>query len=78
MSGFEFGRNPEDVKGEVARGALTLVVLPDLRQRGGLGLDLEARLEEAEGLALAIGLNVVDSNAISKPGWVARSVTVLG
>ncbi len=76
MSGFEFGRNPEDVKGEVARGALTLVVLPDLRKRGGLGLDLEARLEEAEGLALAIGLNVVDSFAL--PIRAVRPATLFG
>ncbi len=59
MSGFEFGRNPDDLKGEVTRGAPALVVVPDMRQKSGL--DADARLEEACGLALAIGLHVVDT-----------------
>jgi GTPase len=42
---------------EFARGARALVVYPDLPGRAAVGP--EARLDEAEGLALAIGLNVV-------------------
>jgi GTP-binding protein HflX len=76
MSGFEFGRNPEDIAGEVTRGAPTLIVLPDLRQKGNLGLDAEARLEEAQGLALAIGLDVVDSFAL--PIRAVRPATLFG
>ena len=76
MSGFEFGRNPEDIKGDVTRGAPTLIVLPDLRQRGSQGLDAEARLEEAQGLALAIGLDVVDSFAL--PIRAVRPATLFG
>jgi GTP-binding protein HflX len=67
LSTIEFGRNAEDLKGEVTRGARAVVVLPDIRQRlgkglgGGLGEDAEARLEEGQGLARAIGIEVVDS-----------------
>lgn len=72
MSGFEFGRNDDDLSGEVTRGTRTVVVLPDIRQRlgaqggrgprgGGLGEDAEARLDEGQGLARAIGLEVVDA-----------------
>jgi len=42
---------------EFARGARALVVYPDLPGRSAVGP--EARLDEAEGLALAIGVNVV-------------------
>lgn len=52
MSVFE--RSETD---EFARGARALVVYPDLPGRSAVGPD--ARLDEAEGLALAIGLNVV-------------------
>ena len=76
MTGFEFGRDPEDIRGEVTRGAPTLVVLPDLRQKGNLGLDPQSRLEEAEGLARAIGLDVVDSFAL--PLRVIRPATLFG
>jgi GTP-binding protein HflX len=76
LTGFEFGRDPDDIKGEVTRGAPTLVVLPDVRQKGNLGLDAQARLEEAEGLALAIGLDVVDSFAL--PIRVIRPATLFG
>ena len=76
MTGFEFGRDPEDIRGEVTRGAPTLVVLPDLRQKGNLGLDPQSRLEEAEGLARAIGLYVVDSFAL--PLRVIRPATLFG
>ncbi|WP_100261287.1 GTPase HflX [Qipengyuania seohaensis] len=46
--------------GEVSRGARALVVCPDIR---GVSYDLDSqsRLEEAEGLALAIGIVVADS-----------------
>ncbi len=52
MSVFE--RSETD---EFARGARALVVYPDLPGKASVGP--EARLDEAEGLALAIGLNVV-------------------
>jgi GTPase len=52
LSGF--GREDAD---EFARGARTLIVYPELPGRASL--TVEARLEEATGLALAIGLNVV-------------------
>jgi GTPase len=42
---------------EFARGARALVIYPELPGRASVGPD--ARLDEAEGLALAIGLNVV-------------------
>lgn len=76
MSGFEFGRNPEDLKGEVTRGARALVVLPDLRQKGGLGLDAESRLEEGQGLARAIGIEVVDAFVL--PIRAVRPATLFG
>lgn len=46
--------------GEVSRGARALVVCPDIR---GVRYDLDAenRLREAEGLALAIGIEIEDS-----------------
>ena len=77
MSQFEFGRETELV-GEVTRGARAVVVLPDLRQRGshGIGLDLESRLEEGEGLARAIGLDIVDSFAL--PIRAVRPATLFG
>ncbi len=53
MSGF--GRQEDD---GVSRGARALVVLPD-RKSGGLR-SADARLEEAVGLAAAIGVDVVD------------------
>jgi len=40
------------------------VACPDLRTRGGERQDPDARLEEARGLALAIGIEVVDSFVI--------------
>ncbi len=52
MSVFE--RSEAD---EFARGARALVIYPELPGRASVGPD--ARLDEAEGLALAIGLNVV-------------------
>jgi GTP-binding protein HflX len=74
MSGFEFGRNPDDLMGEVTRGAKALVVLPDLRQKGGL--DAESRLDEAKGLARAIGLEIAD--AFILPIRAVRPATLFG
>jgi GTPase len=54
-TGFERDR------GEFARGARTLVVLPD---QGDARRDAEARLNETAGLALAIGLEVADKIAV--------------
>lgn len=73
MSQFEFGRETELV-GEVTRGARAVVVLPDLRQKGGL--DAEARLEEGQGLARAIGIDVVDAFAL--PIRNVRPATLFG
>lgn len=75
MSGFEFGRETE-LRGEVTRGARALVVLPDIKQRGGLGADAESRLEEGEGLARAIGIEVVDSFIL--PIRAVRPSTLFG
>ena len=69
MSGFE--RSETD---EFARGARALVVYPELPGRASVGP--ESRLAEAEGLALAIGLNVVCKKhyRVRSP----RAVTLLG
>nr|WP_034920972.1 GTPase HflX [Erythrobacter sp. SD-21] len=50
----------DDLLGEVSRGAKALVICPDIR---GQASDLDAvnRLREAEGLALAIGIEIEDS-----------------
>ncbi|WP_374417975.1 GTPase HflX [Novosphingobium arvoryzae] len=53
-----------------------MVVYPEFRVRGGHGTDTVARLEEARGLALAIGLEVVDAFAI--PIREARAGTLFG
>jgi GTPase len=76
VSGFEFGRSDEALTGEVSRGARAVVVLPDVRQRGGLGEDADARLEEAQGLARAIGIEVVD--AFILPIRAVRPSTLFG
>jgi GTPase len=59
---------------EFARGARALVIYPELPGRASVGP--EARLAEAEGLALAIGLNVVQKkhSRVRSP----RAVTLLG
>jgi GTPase len=59
---------------EFARGARALIVYPELPGRASVGAD--ARLDEAEGLALAIGLNVVRKKhyRVRSP----RAVTLLG
>jgi GTPase len=51
-------------------------VYPEFRGRGGSGTDTALRLEEARGLALAIGLEVVDAVAI--PIREARAATLFG
>ncbi|MEE4450246.1 GTPase HflX [Novosphingobium resinovorum] len=64
----------DELKDEVTRGARALVVYPQMRAIKGRAhdLDVEARLEEARGLALAIGLEVVEAMAIvireARPG----------
>lgn len=54
-----FNRDSAD---EFARGARALIVYPELT--GGSALSADARLDEAEGLALAIGLQVVGKQAL--------------
>jgi GTP-binding protein HflX len=61
--------------GEVARGARALVVHPDIRGARN-GLEPESRLEEAKGLALAIGLVVADAMVL--PLRQVRPATLLG
>ena len=65
----------EEPAGEVTRGARALVVYPALR-RGGAAGDTEARLEEARGLAMAIGIVVADAIAI--PLREPRAATLFG
>lgn len=64
----------DETKGEVTRGARALVVYPQMRGRGDL--DPDARLEEARGLALAIGLVVAEAVAI--PIREPRAGTLFG
>ncbi|MVZ96927.1 GTPase HflX [Sphingorhabdus sp. IMCC26285] len=66
-----FDRSDSD---EFARGARTLVIYPELPGKAAVGA--EARLDEAEGLALAIGLQVVRKKhyRVRSP----RAVTLLG
>ena len=53
-----------------------MIVYPEFRVRGGSGIDTAARLEEARGLALAIGLVVVEAMTI--PIREARAATLFG
>ena len=64
----------DELKGEVARGARALVVYPQMRGRGDL--DPVARIEEAKGLALAIGLVIADAFAV--PIREPRAGTLFG
>jgi GTP-binding protein HflX len=61
--------------GEVSRGARALVVCPDVRGRR-YDLDPEARLEEACGLALAIGIVVAEASVV--PVREVRPGTLFG
>jgi GTPase len=54
LSGFKRGG-----RDEFSRGAKTIIVCPDLP--GGKGADPQYRIEEAVGLAQAIGLNVIEA-----------------
>lgn len=58
---------------EFARGARAIVVLPD---QGGNPRDVDARLEETAGLALAIGIEVVARTAVRVRA--ARPATLIG
>ena len=60
----------------MARGARAVVVYPEFRGRGAPQHDTAARIEEAKGLALAIGLVVVEAMAI--PIREARAGTLFG
>ncbi len=53
----------DEHKGEVTRGIRALVVYPEMRGRQA-AVDVEARLDEGRGLALAIGLVVADAFVI--------------
>jgi GTP-binding protein HflX len=65
----------DDLLGEVSRGARAVVVCPDIRGRRH-DLEPEARLQEAVGLAMAIG--VVVARAIVLPVREVRAGTLLG
>lgn len=60
----------------MTRGARALIVYPEFRGRSAAAIDTVARLEEARGLALAIGLDVVDAVAI--PIREPRAGTLFG
>jgi GTPase len=66
-----FNRDSTD---EFARGARTLIICPE--RAGGRSLGTDARLEEAEGLALAIGLHVVAKQALRVRA--PKAATLLG
>ncbi|MEZ5744568.1 MAG: GTPase HflX [Sphingomonadaceae bacterium] len=69
----------DELQGEVTRGARALVVYPHMRSaaRGGAPVhDPDARLEEAKGLALAIGLVIAEAQII--PVREPRPATLFG
>jgi GTP-binding protein HflX len=66
----------DDLHGEVTRGARAVIACPEFRVKGGSAQDPDARLEEARGLALAIGIEVVDSFIV--PIREARAATLFG
>ena len=66
-----FNRDSSD---EFARGARTLIVYPEMP--GGASVSSVSRLEEAEGLARAIGLNVIEKYSVRVR--TPRAVTLLG
>lgn len=64
-----------DREGEVTRGAAALLVVPEWHGQR-LSRDLIARVEEAKGLALAIGLNVVAAHPLRLRQ--TRAATLIG
>ena len=66
----------DDLQGEVSRGARAVIACPEFRVKGGSGQDPDARLEEAKGLALAIGIEVVEAFIV--PIREARAGTLFG
>ena len=66
----------DELRGEVARGARAIVVHPEIRGRGLSAADPELRLEEAVGLAQAIGIVVAE--AIAVPVRSVRPATLFG
>ena len=64
-----------DREGEVTRGASALLVVPEWRGQR-LSRDLGARVEEAKGLAVAIGLNVVAAHPLRLRQ--TRAATLIG
>ena len=60
----------------MTRGARAVIVYPEFRGRVARDTDTAARLEEARGLALAIGLDVVEAMAV--PIREARAGTLFG
>ncbi|KTE21984.1 GTPase HflX [Sphingopyxis sp. H050] len=64
-----------DSEGEVTRGAAALLVVPEWHSQR-LPRDLDARVEEAKGLALAIGLDVVAAHPLRLRQ--TRAATLLG
>ncbi len=60
----------------MTRGARAFIVYPEFKGRAAASIDTAARLEEARGLALAIGLEVTDAVAI--PIREARAGTLFG
>ena len=66
----------DDLQGEVTRGARAVIACPEFRGKAAPGQDSAARLEEARGLALAIGIEVVDAFII--PIREARAATLFG
>ncbi len=74
MSSDTTGSFPTDERREIARGARAVIAYPDLGIRKHL--DTAARLEEAEGLAAAIGLDVRESMAFRIR--TARAATLFG
>ena len=71
---FSIDHGSDELKGEVTRGARAVIVCPQLRGRPNQ--DPEARLEEARGLAIAIGIVVVDAFIV--PIREARAATLFG
>src|SRR6187399_2230747 len=65
----------DQIEGGVTRGARAIVVCPDIRRRRQAE-DPEARLEEAKGLALAIGIVVAEGFVV--PIREARAATLFG